>query len=130
MRLLNVATFEIEQRDVLRRRRRLEQNGKYATVSHGWTENEISSQRHKQLEETGEIQKLEKPESIKDDIPHSWIDTCCIATDPSADPRERPQAINPMFRWYREAEVCYTFLHDVSDNESDHYLSDLESGTN
>ncbi|KUI60536.1 Vegetative incompatibility protein HET-E-1 [Cytospora mali] len=38
-----------------------------------------------------------------------WIDTCCIDKTSSA---ELSEAINSMFRWYRNAEVCYVFLSD------------------
>ncbi|KAK0644132.1 hypothetical protein B0T16DRAFT_447877 [Cercophora newfieldiana] len=39
-----------------------------------------------------------------------WIDTCCIDKTSSA---ELSEAINSMFRWYRNAAVCYAFLDDV-----------------
>jgi hypothetical protein len=39
-----------------------------------------------------------------------WIDTCCIDKSGSA---ELSEAINSMFRWYREAEICYAYLDDV-----------------
>ncbi|KAL8949499.1 MAG: hypothetical protein Q9222_004397 [Ikaeria aurantiellina] len=39
-----------------------------------------------------------------------WIDTCCIDKRSSA---ELSEAINSMFRWYQEAQVCYTYLSDV-----------------
>ena len=41
---------------------------------------------------------------------HVWIDTCCIDKSSSA---ELSEAINSMFRWYSEAEVCYAYLQDV-----------------
>jgi Heterokaryon incompatibility protein (HET) len=41
------------------------------------------------------------------------MDTCCIS---DRDLVERSQAINTMFNWYKEAEVCYAFLLDVSDD--------------
>jgi hypothetical protein len=40
-----------------------------------------------------------------------WVDTCCINKTSSA---ELSEAINSMFRWYRNAAVCYAFLDDVS----------------
>jgi hypothetical protein len=40
-----------------------------------------------------------------------WIDTCCIDKTSSA---ELSEAINSMFRWYRDAEVCFVLLNDVS----------------
>ncbi|KAI1856286.1 hypothetical protein JX265_011798 [Neoarthrinium moseri] len=40
-----------------------------------------------------------------------WIDTCCIDKDSST---ELTEAINSMFRWYKDANVCYAYLSDVS----------------
>lgn len=39
-----------------------------------------------------------------------WVDTCCIDKTSSA---ELSEAINSMFRYYQEAEVCYAFLSDI-----------------
>ena len=39
-----------------------------------------------------------------------WVDTCCIDKRSSA---ELSEAINSMYRWYRNAKVCYAYLHDV-----------------
>jgi hypothetical protein len=43
-----------------------------------------------------------------------WIDTCCIDKSSSA---ELSEAINSMFKWYNDAEVCYAFLSDVNADE-------------
>lgn len=40
-----------------------------------------------------------------------WIDTCCIDKSSSA---ELSEAINSMFKWYHDAEVCYAYLSDIS----------------
>ena len=40
-----------------------------------------------------------------------WIDSCCIDQKSSA---ELSEAINSMYRWYRDAVVCYAYLADVS----------------
>ena len=42
-----------------------------------------------------------------------WIDTCCINKQ---DAQEVPEAINCMFKWYRNAEVCLAYLVDVNDS--------------
>nr|VWO95696.1 Transcriptional regulator SlyA [Ganoderma boninense] len=42
-----------------------------------------------------------------------WIDSCCIDKTSSS---ELSEAINSMFRWYKEAEVCFAYLADVSRN--------------
>ncbi|TBU21976.1 hypothetical protein BD311DRAFT_706275 [Dichomitus squalens] len=39
-----------------------------------------------------------------------WIDSCCIDKTSSS---ELSEAINSMFVWYAEAQVCYAFLADV-----------------
>ena len=39
-----------------------------------------------------------------------WVDTCCIDKRSSA---ELSEAINSMYRWYKNAKVCYAYLHDV-----------------
>src|ERR1700730_4941187 len=45
-----------------------------------------------------------------------WIDSCCIDKSRSA---EFSEAINSMFRWYRDAQVCYAYLPDVPGNDMD-----------
>ena len=39
-----------------------------------------------------------------------WIDSCCIDKTSSS---ELSEAINSIFNWYRDAQVCYAFLSDV-----------------
>ncbi|KAI0196440.1 heterokaryon incompatibility protein-domain-containing protein [Astrocystis sublimbata] len=39
-----------------------------------------------------------------------WIDTCCIDKRSSA---ELSEAINSMFKWYKESAMCIVFLEDV-----------------
>ncbi|KAJ4292903.1 hypothetical protein N0V88_005563 [Collariella sp. IMI 366227] len=74
--------------------------------------------------------KLELVEFQGSDIPpyailshtwgeEEWIDTCCIDKSSSA---ELSEAINSMFRWYREAEVAYAFLSDVDADEDPRLL--------
>ena len=47
----------------------------------------------------------------RDDLQYFWIDTCCIDQSSST---ELEEAINCMFRWYRNAAKCYVYLTDVS----------------
>ncbi|KAJ0149453.1 Vegetative incompatibility protein HET-E-1 [Colletotrichum tanaceti] len=42
---------------------------------------------------------------------HAWLDTCCIDKTSSA---ELSEAINSMFRWYKEAYVCFVFISDLA----------------
>lgn len=50
----------------------------------------------------------------KNYIDDFWIDTCCIDKRSSA---ELSQAVNSMYRWYQNAEVCYGYLADVPDDK-------------
>ncbi|KAJ8115381.1 hypothetical protein ONZ43_g4680 [Nemania bipapillata] len=43
-----------------------------------------------------------------------WIDSCCIN---KASATEESEAINSMFKWYREAQLCITYLSDVKKND-------------
>ncbi|EUC33050.1 hypothetical protein COCCADRAFT_37078 [Bipolaris zeicola 26-R-13] len=45
-----------------------------------------------------------------------WVDTCCIDKTSSAELQE---AINSMYRWYRDAEVCIVYLSDIAKNHGD-----------
>jgi hypothetical protein len=47
----------------------------------------------------------------KDNLEYFWVDTCCIN---KANHAELSEALNSMFRWYRNAEKCYVYLSDVS----------------
>ncbi|PIL25332.1 hypothetical protein GSI_13221 [Ganoderma sinense ZZ0214-1] len=43
-----------------------------------------------------------------------WIDSCCINKESSS---ELSEAINSMFSWYRNADVCFAFLVDVPSDD-------------
>jgi hypothetical protein len=45
-----------------------------------------------------------------DGLQYFWVDTCCIDKSNST---ELGEAINSMFRWYRNAVKCYVYLSDV-----------------
>ncbi|KAI6022053.1 glycosyltransferase family 20-domain-containing protein [Pisolithus marmoratus] len=49
----------------------------------------------------------------KDGYSWLWIDTCCIDKRSSA---ELSEAINSMYRWYRNAQRCYVYLGDVDES--------------
>jgi len=54
----------------------------------------------------------------RDGLQYFWVDTCCIDKSSSA---ELTEAINSMFRWYREAAKCYVYLSDVSKGNYDEH---------
>ena len=51
-----------------------------------------------------------------DSLQHIWVDTCCID---KSNNTELSEAINSMFRWYRNAAKCYVYLPDVSTYDLD-----------
>ncbi|KAF2245405.1 HET-domain-containing protein [Trematosphaeria pertusa] len=66
-------------------------------------------------------------QTARDDLEYFWIDTCCIN---KSNHVELSQAINSMFRWYRNATRCYVYLSDVKgycidDDLHSHWDSDL-----
>jgi len=115
MRLLNTATSKLE-----------EFSGsnipKYAILSHRWGVEEVTFQdiqNSKNIQ--GYIQPMAKFEgwfkirgsceqAIVDGYKWIWVDSCCIDKTSSAEVSE---AINSMFNWYRDSEVCYAYLLDV-----------------
>ncbi|KXH42852.1 heterokaryon incompatibility protein [Colletotrichum simmondsii] len=109
MRLLNTTALKVTEF--------VSERPKYAILSHTWGSEEIV------LQDTEA--KDEAPSSVKagwrkirgacalalgDGFDWIWIDTCCIDKSSSS---ELSEAINSMFRWYREAEICYAYLEDV-----------------
>ena len=46
----------------------------------------------------------------RDGLQYFWVDTCCID---KSNNNELSEAINSMFRWYRNAAKCYVYLSDV-----------------
>jgi hypothetical protein len=64
----------------------------------------------------------------RDGLRYFWVDTCCIDKSSSA---ELAEAINSMFRWYRDAAKCYVNLSDVSIGDCDQsgQLSQFQYGS-
>ena len=97
-------------------------DGGYVILSHTWDENESTFQDVRGLKERCQLSG-ENPLDLvsskirqccvvaaRDGFRWVWIDTCCIDKTSST---ELSEAINSMFRWYAESEVCYAFLADV-----------------
>ncbi|ETI22281.1 hypothetical protein G647_06354 [Cladophialophora carrionii CBS 160.54] len=87
----------------------------YAILSHTWGEGEVSFQELGTLEakEKAGYWKIERccEQAKSDGFGYAWVDTCSIDKRSSA---ELSEAINSMFQWYSQAQVCYAYLADVS----------------
>lgn len=109
MRLINTSTLQFEE--ILGSAK-----PPYAILSHTWGNQEVTydetlnpSQETRQ--KTG-FQKIERCCAIAREhgLLYAWVDSCCIDKRSSA---ELSEAINSMYRWYRDAEVCFTYFVDV-----------------
>ncbi|PIL32572.1 hypothetical protein GSI_05275 [Ganoderma sinense ZZ0214-1] len=96
----------------------------YAILSHTW---DLLGEQS--LQELAEIQRTHPGESVPSSpalspkirdfcafarnagYDYCWIDSCCIDKTSSS---ELTESINSMYAWYCIADVCYTYLADVS----------------
>jgi hypothetical protein len=53
--------------------------------------------------------------ALRDGYTWIWIDSCCIDKSSSAELQE---AINSMWRYYEESNICYVYLADVPDSHA------------
>ena len=108
MRLINTQTFQLE--DFSGR-----QQPPYAILSHTWGEGEVTFQdlqhRHTATSKPGYAKIVGSCKLARlDGLQYVWVDTCCIDKSSSA---ELSEAINSMFRWYKDSARCYAYLSDV-----------------
>lgn len=98
----------------------------YAILSHTWGANDSEVFHSDLVEGTGQkktgYQKLQScgVQTRKKGLEYFWVDTCCIDKTSSA---ELSESINSMYRWYQEAELCFTYLEDVPPGLSMHKWS-------
>ncbi|KAM0246272.1 hypothetical protein ACHAQJ_010292 [Trichoderma viride] len=97
---------------------------KYAILSHTWEEEEVNFQdfpHHDIRSRKKGFYKLQKLCELakQDGFEYAWADTCCIDKTSSS---ELIEAINSMFRFYLDAEVCYAWLMDLPADNRDIHL--------
>ncbi|KAH8802704.1 heterokaryon incompatibility protein-domain-containing protein [Xylogone sp. PMI_703] len=89
---------------------------KYAILSHTWEDGEVTLQ---EIQDDREVikakagyQKVKASCELakRDGFEYIWIDTCCIDKTNST---ELFEAINSMFRWYKNSSICYVYLADA-----------------
>jgi hypothetical protein len=90
---------------------------KYAILSHTWSrepKDEVVFQdvQHGTFAEKPAFQKVKSALKLaeQDSFDYLWVDTCCIDKTSASECNE---AINSMFQYYQNAEVCYVYLADV-----------------
>ena len=113
MRLLNSRTKQLEQS--------FHRPPPYAIVSHRWGDEseevlftDIGDKARTQSKRSSYQKILDSCAlAVQDDLNYIWLDTCCI--DRINGTEVLGEAINAMYSWYHQSEVCYAYLHDVSD---------------
>ena len=105
--------------------RNFDATGGYVILSHTWVGNEQTFQEVKAIAEQCHRDGTNPRDFVHAKIRNCciaaekrgyrwvWIDSCCIDKTSSS---ELSEAINSMFRWYKEAEVCLAYLADVPSN--------------
>jgi hypothetical protein len=102
----------------------------YAILSHTWGDDDEEVSFKDLMEGSGKTKSGYKKilfcgeQAARDGLQYYWVDTCCI--DKSSN-TELSEAINSMFRWYRNAAKCYVYLSDVSMNDHDQVDPSLQS---
>lgn len=114
MRLLHTTTYELQTFHG--------STPPYAILSHTWGEHEFGFRDA--IVAVGREHHPGWPKVAKccqraatDGWEYVWIDTCCIDKN---DITELGEAINSMFRWYAEAQICFAYLADVSPKYTRH----------
>ena len=123
MRLLSTKTFEVVSISE-------DETPPYAILSHTWDRDEVTLQemqgfaskllstasRVKLLMAKQGLQKILEAAKLAASEGHGWIwvDTCCIDKTSSA---ELSEAINSMYIWYQNSEICYVYLADATAEE-------------
>ena len=100
----------------------------YAILSHTWGDdkdevtfddlNNLGSLKSEPSKRKAGYTKIQfcGEQAKMDNLKYFWVDTCCIN---KANNAEYSEAINSMFRWYRDAATCYVYLPDVSVSKGD-----------
>jgi len=88
---------------------------KYVILSHTWGRGEITFQDLREIESAKKKEGFLKLEGCckkakSDGFQWVWIDTCCIDKSSSA---ELSEAINSMYEFYKNSQICYAYLEDV-----------------
>jgi hypothetical protein len=103
---------------------------RYAILSHTWGDDDDEVTLKDLMERSRETKigykKIQfcAEQATRDGLQYFWVDTCCIDRSNNT---ELSEAINSMFRWYRNAAKCYVYLSDVTTNDQNRIDSSLQS---
>ena len=107
MRLLNTKTLTLHNH--------FQKIPKYVILSHTWGDGEVTFEDIHQdyAKHMPGYNKIVRfcEQAVRDGYEWAWNDTCCIDKRSSS---ELSEAINSMYTWYWDAEICYAFLSDFN----------------
>ncbi|KAK5734757.1 hypothetical protein LTR17_008687 [Elasticomyces elasticus] len=115
MRLINLSTYELEEHDDYAL-------PKYAILSHRWEDEEVLFAHWKDVNRWRSAEPGSRPKGWRKllsfcdvardqhGLNYGWADTVAIDKSSSA---ELTQAINSMYRYYKESAICIAYLSDV-----------------
>jgi hypothetical protein len=98
----------------------------YAILSHTWEAEEVDFQEMRFQRDVAMKRKGFNKIAMtcrlarEREILYAWIDTCCIDKTSSAALSE---AINSMFKWYKESFICFAYLSDLFIDNIEHHKS-------
>ncbi|KAI8626694.1 HET-domain-containing protein [Xylariaceae sp. FL1651] len=140
MRLINIHTLSFETVDQVKRQTKAE-TVPYVIISHRWLDDEVvfadmendSAGFLKQCQDPSwsKAQSAAKLLGARDKayawstqrhrneknlplVNHFWLDNVCIN---KTDTVELSESINSMFRWYKEATVCFVYMNDCREGD-------------
>ncbi|KAN0078853.1 HET domain containing protein [Elaphomyces granulatus] len=93
---------------------------RYAILSHTWGADTEEVSFKDMMDGTGKRKTVYDKirffgeQAGRDGLQYFWINTCCIDKPSSSELQE---AINSMFRWYRDAAKCSVYLADVKSSQ-------------
>src|SRR6266487_3923768 len=102
----------------------------YAILSHTWGDDDKEVNFKDLIDGSGKTKagygkiRFCGEQAARDGLQHFWVDTCCID---KSNNTELSEAINSMFRWYRNAAKCYVYLTDVSTTNPNQINPSLQS---
>ncbi|KAI0908031.1 HET-domain-containing protein [Ustulina deusta] len=96
------------------------EKGSYAVLSHTWGEDEASFEQFRNsgptwLDNARQVNRFFKivktcELAAQRGLSYAWVDTCCIDKSSSA---ELSEAINSMFKYYKDAAFCIALISDL-----------------
>lgn len=97
----------------------------YAILSHTWNSVASAEALYSDIKSNGLAGCPDKPGKRKvegcckrakaEGFKYVWTDSCCIDKSNAV---ELGEAINSMYRWYRESVVCYAYMEDVPNEDN------------